>query len=50
MSPEKTARNYLCCDGCCDLIPTGGKYYVDGNGYLLCIQCAKLGDLKPKGV
>jgi len=50
MSPEKTARNSLCCDKCLGIVPKGGKYRVDGSGYLLCPACAAYGDMKLKEV
>lgn len=46
MGPAKTARNILHCDGCGDLIQTGGTYHVDAHGYLICPECAKAGDLE----
>lgn len=46
MSPAKVARNILCCDGCLELIQQGGNYHIDTHGYLLCTDCAKVGDLK----
>jgi len=46
MGPEKDARNMLHCDGCGVIIPKAGKYRIDNHGYLLCIECAKSGDLQ----
>ena len=50
MGPEKTAKVFLVCDGCGDLMTPGQKYAVDGSGYLLCLECKASGDLPQKAV